>query len=64
MSNIAVTTFNGGVFTPQIDASKQISKYTSGCRRLDNMIPDLYGNATRRPGTVLIAISNEDGTYV
>ncbi|HUT00136.1 MAG TPA: hypothetical protein VMY59_07465 [Candidatus Thermoplasmatota archaeon] len=30
---------------------------------MENMIPDLFGNATKRPGTVFRTISNGDGTY-
>jgi len=63
MTNINVVNFNSGEVTPEIDARKDIEKYTGGCRRLENMIPDVYGNATKRPGTTKIAVSNEDGTY-
>ncbi len=63
MSNIAIVSFNGGEFTPKIDARADTEKYISGCRRLENMIPEKFGGAERRPGTVLIAISNQDGTY-
>lgn len=61
--NINVVNFNSGELTPQLDANK-IAKYTGGCRILNNMIPDVYGNAAKRPGTQKIAISNGDGTYV
>ena len=63
MSNTSRTTFSGGEFTPKIDTRTDTEKYVSGCRRIENMIPTLYGSATRRPGTKLIAISGEDGTY-
>jgi hypothetical protein len=63
MSNIARTNLGGGEFTPKIDVRTDTEKYISGCRRLENMIPTVYGLATRRPGTELIEISNEDGTY-
>jgi hypothetical protein len=64
MSNIAVVRFNSGEVSPKIDARKDIEKYTGGCRRCENMIPDLYGNATRRPGTELIATSvSNSGVY-
>ena len=63
MSNIAVIHFNSGEVSPEIDARKDIEKYTGGCRRLENMIPDVYGTAIKRPGTSKIAISNGDGTY-
>jgi len=63
MSNIAIVNFNSGEVTPDIDARKDIEKYTGGCRRLENMIPDVYGTAIKRPGTEYIVTSNEDGTY-
>lgn len=63
MSNILVTNFNSGEVSPEIDARKDIAKYTGACRILDNMIPDPYGNATRRPGTEFLVVSNGDGTY-
>lgn len=63
MSRIAVVNFNSGEVTPDIDARKDIEKYTGACRRLENMIPDVYGNATRRPGTELIVVGNGSGCY-
>ena len=54
MTNIAVVNFNSGEISPDLDALKTIEKYIGGCRRLDNMIPDVYGNTTRRPGTEFI----------
>ncbi len=63
MSNIAVVNFGSGEISPELDARKDIEKYTSGCRVLENMIPDVYGNATRRPGTEKITIGNGSGCY-
>lgn len=64
MSNQAILNLNGGEYTPKIDARVDIEKYISGLRTCDNMIPTKFGSVTRRPGTELIEISNEDGTYV
>ena len=64
MSRIAVVNFNTGEVTPDIDARRDIEKYSGGCRVLQNMIPDMYGNAAKRPGTELIAISLGEGLYV
>ena len=55
MSNIAIISFNAGKLTPLIDARSDIEKYAHGCRTLNNMIPRIYGAATRRPGTKYIA---------
>ena len=63
MSNIAVVNLNGGEYSPKIDVRSDTEKYVSGCRRLENMIPRVFGSVQKRPGTKLIAISNEDGTY-
>lgn len=54
MTNINVIKFNSGELSPELDARKDIEKYTGGCRKLENMIPDLYGNAVKRPGTELV----------
>ncbi len=63
MTNIAVVSFSGGEVSPEVDARKDIEKFTSSCRVLQNMIPDIYGNATRRPGTEKIAVGNGSGCY-
>ena len=52
--NIPIVSMSGGEFTPQLDCRSDTEKYYSGCRHLENMIPRIYGNVTRRPGTVII----------
>ena len=54
MTNIAVVNFNSGELTPDTDARKDLEKYTGGCRRCENMIPEVYGNAVKRPGTEFV----------
>ena len=54
MANIPIVNLNGGVFTPLIDARSDIGKYRSGCRKLENFIPRIYGSIERRPGTRFI----------
>lgn len=54
MSNIPIISFNAGELSPKIDARADIEKYPSGCRTLENMIPTIYGDAERRPGTEFI----------
>ncbi len=54
MINIPIVNLNGGVFTPLIDARSDIEKYRSGCRKLENFIPRIYGSIERRPGTRFI----------
>ncbi len=54
MANLAVISMNAGKLTPLIDVRSDTEKYSSGCRRLDNMIPRIYGPVERRPGTKYI----------
>ncbi len=54
MINVPIVNLNGGVFTPLIDARSDIEKYRSGCRKLENFIPRIYGSIERRPGTRFI----------
>jgi len=55
MANASIT-FREGEFTPQLDARSDVEKYGYGCRRLENMLPRIYSDVTRRPGTSFIAI--------
>ncbi len=45
-----ILSFNAGELSPQIDARSDVSKYSSGCRILEGMLPRKYGSAERRPG--------------
>jgi hypothetical protein len=47
--------FNGGEFSPLLDARVDQPKYRNACRQLQNMIALKQGGATRRPGTQFIA---------
>ncbi len=55
MPNIAIVSMNNGEVTPHIDARSDVEKYASSCRILENMLPLVYGDVTRRPGTQYIA---------
>jgi hypothetical protein len=57
--NNPVINLNGGEYTPLIDARSDTEKYKSGCRKLENMIPRIYGVVERRPGTKFIHKSKE-----
>lgn len=63
MTNENSTQFSGGEFTPQIDARSDIEKFKGGCRVLENMIPDTFGDVTRRPGTEKIVVGNGFACY-
>lgn len=52
--NVAIINLNSGEFTPLIDARSDIEKYRSGCRKLENFFPRIYGVIERRPGTRFI----------
>ena len=54
MANIPIINLNGGVYTPLIDARSDIAKHKSGCRKLENFFPRIYGVIERRPGTRFI----------
>ena len=51
MANIPIINLNGGEYTPLIDVRSDVEKYRSGCRKLENFIPRIYGPIERRPGT-------------
>ncbi len=55
MANYPITNFNSGELSPKIDARQDTEKYTGGCKRLENMIPLIYGCVERRPGTIFVA---------
>jgi len=54
MINVPIINLNGGVFSPLIDVRSDIEKYKSGCRKLENFFPRIYGVVERRPGTKFI----------
>lgn len=54
MANIPIINLNGGVYSQLIDTRADIEKYKSGCRRLDNFFPRIYGAVERRTGTKFI----------
>ncbi|HUT00138.1 MAG TPA: hypothetical protein VMY59_07475 [Candidatus Thermoplasmatota archaeon] len=54
MTKYAIVSFNGGEYSPKIDARADTEKYAGGCRKLENMIPSVFGGAEKRPGTEFI----------
>ena len=57
MARVAVelTNFTGGELSPRLDGRTDLTKYTSGCSTLENLIVYPHGSATRRPGTNFVA---------
>lgn len=47
--------FNRGILTPKLAARSDIKMHYSGCRELSNMICQVWGGASKRPGTYYIA---------
>jgi len=54
----ALTSFNGGQFSPLLEARSDFQRYTSGCRQLENMFVFTQGPIERRPGTQYIEDAN------
>jgi len=53
-ANPLINSFNGGELSPKISARSDITKYHSGCRTLENMIPLVEGGAMRMPGNYFV----------
>lgn len=49
------TAFTAGELSPRILGRSDLAWYFSGARRLENMIPQRHGGATKRPGTRYVA---------
>ena len=47
--------FNRGILTPKLAAQSKIKIYYAGCRELSNMYCQVWGGASKRPGTYYIA---------
>lgn len=65
-----INSFSGGYYSPLMEARYDFglrddgsSKYRSGCRTLENMIPFPQGTANKRPGTKLMAQRPIEGIY-
>jgi len=46
-----ISSFNAGELSPSLDGRVDLSKYSAGCKRLENFIPMVQGPARRRSGT-------------
>ena len=57
MARVAVelTNFTGGELSPRLDGRTDLTKYTSGCATLENLIVYPHGAAARRPGSTFLA---------
>jgi hypothetical protein len=50
-----VTNFTAGEISPRLEGRVDLAKYRDGCRIMNNMVPQVYGGARRRPGTRFVA---------
>mgnify|MGYP001343866701 CR=1 FL=1 len=50
-----LTNFTGGELSPRLDGRNDLTKYSSGCKTLENFIIYPHGSAARRPGTTFVA---------
>ena len=57
MARVAVqlTNFTGGELSPRLDGRNDITKYSAGCKTLENFIVYPHGAAARRSGTTFVA---------
>ena len=57
MARVAVelTNFTGGELSPRLDGRTDLTKYSSGCSTLENLVVYPHGSAARRPGSTFIA---------
>jgi hypothetical protein len=49
-----INSFNGGEYSPKVWEREDLEKYFSGCRLLENMYAEPYGNASNQPGTYFV----------
>ena len=50
-----LTNFTGGELSPRLDGRNDLSKYASGCKKLENFIVYPHGSAARRSGSTFVA---------
>ena len=57
MARVAVplTNFTGGELSPRLDGRTDLTKYSSACKTLENLIIYPHGAAARRPGTTFVS---------
>ena len=53
--------FNRGILTPKLASRSDVKIHYAGCRELSNMVCQVYGGASKRPGTYYIAEVADSG---
>jgi len=60
-TSVLVNSFSGGEISPLIDVRMDLTKYSSSCQTMENVIPLVQGPAVRRPGTKYVAFTKNNG---
>ena len=55
----SIRSFNVGQVTPKYEARVDDPRYSSACRKVENMLIKAAGSATKRPGTKYIEDGND-----
>ena len=48
---VAYTNFTGGEISHSLASRYDLGKFRTSCRHMENMLPNLHGPASKRPGT-------------
>lgn len=61
MVSPALTSFNTGQVSPLMEGRADFQKYSSSCRKMENVLVTTQGPAVKRPGTRFIAATKANG---
>lgn len=61
---VAYRNFTGGEVTPTLSARYDLGRYASALRVMENFLPNLHGDASRRPGTYFLENLGGDGVLL
>jgi len=54
LTSLSINNFNSGELSPRLEGRADLSRYLTGCKKLENFIILPQGGVTRRPGTKFI----------
>ena len=63
-AHILRSSCKSGELSPLMDSRVDAENYSTGCRRLENFIPRIYGGAFRRVGTMFLGIAKDESKPV
>jgi hypothetical protein len=58
---VPLTAFNAGELSPKMEGRVDYSKYAQGLRQCENLLPLTQGPVIRRPGTMYVAATKNNG---